>query len=97
MLMLNKEEKDHLFLILMDSLEAVDLLVCALCFYTVGLPTGFFVGFVGALPFVLMCLAFFKTMDIFAKKGMMKKGDVLLIAFFFLDVVAYIVFLFLLH
>jgi hypothetical protein len=95
--MMNKGEKKNLLLLLLETLDALDLGLCTVFFFLYGLPTWAFIAFVAVVPFCFTVAEFYPTMDLFAKKKMITARDISLIALFFLTSVYYVICLFLLH
>ncbi|MFA6796908.1 MAG: hypothetical protein WCR63_05025 [Bacilli bacterium] len=95
--MMNKREKKNLYL---GSIELAQfLLLSVMIFVTLarGIDIYVYTFVIGVVPFILMVLQFYPTMDLFKRKGNMNKIEWIELFGFFINIALYITCLFLLN
>ena len=97
MLMLNKDEKKALRVSVIELVILIDYIICTALKFTIGLNNIVYIVMIGILPFILLFVAFYPTMDLFNKIKNLSLQEKFNFVIFFLEVIYYIVALFILN
>ncbi len=97
MLMLNKREKKNAYLGSLESIQFLLLLIMLIVTLSIGINIYVYTFVVGLVPFILMVLQFYPTMDLFKRKGNMNRVEWIELFGFFVNIAFYITCLFLLN
>jgi len=95
--MLNKREKRNLYLGSLELIHFLLLSIMTIVTLAIGINLYVYTFVIGVVPFVLMVLQFYPTMDLFKRKGNMNKVEWIELIGFFINIIFYIVCLFLLN
>lgn len=95
MLMLNKRDKKNLYLGLLELGQFILLFIMLLVTLYRGIDLYVYTFVVGVVPFILMVLQFYPTMDLFKRKGNMNKVEWAELIGFFINIAFYITCLYL--